>query len=785
MNYTSIKKFVHRSVAVMLIAILVTMPLFTATVTVRATGQIVSTSTQILSRETRVAGEFLSQFTTLFTGVAVHWDWDNTYQLYFDGGWESYIMLDSVEDVPYIYWSWERQGFFNAEGNQIYDTAYIDGIWVRTGFRLYDLEDNGVPIIVISSSQWAANGHWPYHIYRYVNGEYLYMDTLWNTAGFYRDSNGRVILIQSNHGDTAAYFISFNNTILTQEYIGSWEWDESPAVNLNQLLSIPRMTGLENDIRQAVLAGEFDNVSSGTGDFATNSCELGRLFEQGSSVYNHDLATLSARLSKHVYDNNNRDIVRKLESLDMRNIYTGTRGYTGLDNVTFAFAWREIIVNGEPKNLIVVAVRGSYDTDEWISNFGVGNEWYNIVGINGGGYHVGFTFGWVALWNALHEYIWDNHLIGVTRENLFLVTGHSRGGAIANLLAVTLNHDPNYDFMSSSTNVFAYTFASPNVSNSPSSVRRRENNIFNIINTRDIVTSVPPFLAGRAAGRYGIDLTFTEGVRRNILANHCMENLYLTWMLSNPANNFINPPANHNNMAARAAPIRLHTFNSPVDIRAYDGRGYLIGEITNNIARNTEQGNALVFVSDGVKHLIAQPDDELTIKMHATGYGLLTYTIEIIDMFYDTPAITTTFENVALYPGREFVSEIESDTANIRLLVFGDGEFVGAIESDGTEVPFRQTNSRVVSEPESDSAEAQIEQTVLARWLTDIREFFAEDELRIVVLTGVVLILLLIIILSIRHYRKSKRLKRRMAARRPGYEEPTHRPKQYKPYDDE
>ena len=680
------RDIVYKAVNLFLIFVMVFMSVFPRAIEVRAYGRTIATSTHILSSELRAAGRFLSQFTTIFTGVAVHWDWNNTYQLYFDGGWESYVMLNSVEDVPYIYWSWERQGFFNAEGNQIYDTIYIDGIWVRTGFRLYDLEDNGVPIIVISSSQWAANGHWPYRIYRYVNGEYLFMDTLWNTAGFYRDSSGRVILIQSNHGDTTAYFISFNNTTLTQEYIGSWGWDESPAVNLTQLLSISRMTGLENDIRQAVLAGEFDNVSGGADDFATNSCELGRLFEQDSSVYNHELAILAARLSKHVYGNrDNRDIVHKLESLGMRNIYTGTRGYTGIDNVTFAFAWREIVVNDEPKNLIVVTLRGSYDSDDWWSNFGIGDV----------DYHVGFAFGWVALWNALHEYIWDNHLTSVVRENLFLITGHSRGGAIANMLAVTLNHDPNYEFMTNSTNVFAYTFASPNVSNSLPRIRQQQDNIFNIINTRDLVAWIPPILAWIPAGRYGIDLTFTEGRRRDVLENHCIENLYLDWIISNTAANFINPPWSPNAVTTGTSSVRLHTFNSPIDIRVYNDNGYLVSEIVNNVARNIEHGNALVFVVDDIKYLISQPDDELTIKLYATNYGTLTYTIEILDMFSDVPVVVSTFENVTLYPGREFLSVATLDVVQ-QLIVTENDESVAEVLPDGTEVELHRDNRLII-----------------------------------------------------------------------------------------
>jgi len=211
-------------------------------------------------------GQFINQFTTIFTGVAVRSTWDGveSFRLYTGGGWES-IPLNSIEDVPYIYWytDWDfeggKTGFFDVYGNQVYDAIYIDGVHVATNFFVYDLEGNGTPIILISSDQWVANGAWPYAIYRYVNGTYQYMDTLWSAyTRFYRDNQGRVVTVISQTGWTTAYFMLFNDTSIDVEYIGGWDWDETPAVNFDQLTHIPRLTALEENIRALVLAGEFE-----------------------------------------------------------------------------------------------------------------------------------------------------------------------------------------------------------------------------------------------------------------------------------------------------------------------------------------------------------------------------------------------------------------------------------------------------------------------------------------------------------------------------------------------
>ena len=112
-----------------------------------------------------------------------------------------------------------------------------------------------------------------------------------------------------------------------------------------------------------------------------------------------------------------------------------------------------------------------------------------------------------------------------TDEDPVLVAGHSLGGAVANLLADHLTDCNGSDGcpVRSKENVYAYTFASPTVTNEPKVKHANElrNNIFNILNCCketqqhnllmvpaaccDVVTHVPGFLLPGTWSRYGLE----------------------------------------------------------------------------------------------------------------------------------------------------------------------------------------------------------------------------------------------------------------------------------------
>ena len=151
----------------------------------------------------------------------------------------------------------------------------------------------------------------------------------------------------------------------------------------------------------------------------------------------------------------------------------------------------------ETRDVIVIVVRGTNGTiEEWSSNFDVGADtdaYYDAMGIpeedrdkewKNKENHKGFD---VAANRALDKI--NNYIAYYCKDNVdksFFVTGHSRGAAIANLVAKDL-----IDKKSSKDKVFGYTFAAPNNTTSSEHDNEKYDSIFNIINVDDLVPYLP------------------------------------------------------------------------------------------------------------------------------------------------------------------------------------------------------------------------------------------------------------------------------------------------------
>ena len=138
----------------------------------------------------------------------------------------------------------------------------------------------------------------------------------------------------------------------------------------------------------------------------------------------------------------------------------------------FTVAKRTVTVGGTPRVLLVVAIRGTV-AGEWYSNFDFAPSHSNDAA---------FAENFLL---AAEDILTSVRPLAEAEENpLFLVCGHSRGGACANLLGMLLNALYGTD------SVYTYTFATP------ATIRTEDvgtdcGNIFNVINPSDLVTKVP------------------------------------------------------------------------------------------------------------------------------------------------------------------------------------------------------------------------------------------------------------------------------------------------------
>ncbi len=159
------------------------------------------------------------------------------------------------------------------------------------------------------------------------------------------------------------------------------------------------------------------------------------------------------------------------------------RNYYNDDHMTqFNVGHKKISNGSEEKELILLAIRGTRAQMEWLSNFAMGqdSEFGNVAEWLEKQNHMGFDITANRIVKLIEEYMITN---GVDTQNAtFMITGHSRGGALANLVGKKLE-DRDFD-------TYTYSFATPNTTLDENATRTYPS-IFNIVNEEDLVQTIP------------------------------------------------------------------------------------------------------------------------------------------------------------------------------------------------------------------------------------------------------------------------------------------------------
>ena len=239
-----------------------------------------------------------------------------------------------------------------------------------------------------------------------------------------------------------------------------------------------------------------------------------------STTFSWELAYWAARLNEAPYhlDTTNTSLnipaVRSLHSmLGMENIsFHNEQPHSQWHTnhlVAHSIASKRL-PNGE--NLVIVAIRGTvpslpFDdglwaalldpltvlpltveilvTPEWQSNFHLGFEPQAGLAQR----HLGFNTAMADVRVNLTVHMRRYGILYELENTRILIAGHSRGGAVANLLAAELNREFEDMYPDSRVWIYAYTFAAPRVTTDAVVARNAmHNNIFNIINTEDRLT---------------------------------------------------------------------------------------------------------------------------------------------------------------------------------------------------------------------------------------------------------------------------------------------------------
>lgn len=325
---------------------------------------------------------------------------------------------------------------------------------------------------------------------------------------------------------------------------------------------------------------------SGDGEVSSSVLWDDAWFSQDSFTYNHELARACSVISALAYAESSyyqsgSDTPPYMENalydLGFDKVETESYRYRSevvdevldvmtqqSDGVAYALAHKDLgESDGVRRELIAVSVRGSYGS-EWLSNFNLGEgeaaAAAEALTDERSHDHTGYQIAALDILAHLDEWVDEAESRG--SEVSILLTGHSRGGAVAGLLASMLDDraatradagvdtgasgaaadgadaaadatataatdaadatadatgtdaaaadatataaaDAATDAAALAPRVFAYTFASPRTTLNTRSNDARYGNIFNIVNPADMVTSVP--LESWGYVRYGVD----------------------------------------------------------------------------------------------------------------------------------------------------------------------------------------------------------------------------------------------------------------------------------------
>ena len=354
------------------------------------------------------------------------------------------------------------------------------------------------------------------------------------------------------------------------------------------------------------------------------------------------------------------------------------------------------------RTLVVVDIRGTSTNQDWMTDVGTQFEFF---GIN-------FETGMNMVLNSLYHGTGDTenckkcngksggceYCKGYIPFNnisnpIFLVTGHSLGAAVANLLAEHLNSCDNTNHCPGSRtekDIYAYTFATPKTEDDITKYDVTKNqNIFNILNNNDIVPLVPTNLfalnwADNGWTRYGRDFRFTMPMDVDLwwlkpfdtallgFGGHAMST-YSHWleilpgMLKKKAEDITTEDLKSISDDRDAVGLlpRLFKVKCPVDVTLKDSDG-------NIVAYESARENAVYpeLAESGIASWISKDNEkvfflpfgceDVTAEIEAYDYGTMNVALETIGAGDQLESMT--YSNVSLYPGKDFEIQIDENS---------------------------------------------------------------------------------------------------------------------------
>ena len=361
-------------------------------------------------------------------------------------------------------------------------------------------------------------------------------------------------------------------------------------------------------------------------------------------------------------------------------------------DLAFSIASREIEVNGEKSDLLVITLRGTQEKWEAVKDGTCKDDkdFYEYK-----------AWDWIYefeedVFAGLEDYHNDHPALG-ERKLKIMVTGHSLGGAGANLVAAKLCFEQNSDnwFSKNTTadDIYSYTFGaidsiSKDATNSDIFKERKKfpvvdgfENIINIYNYLDTFGpnggGVYGFTASGKSmyGKFGMFYTFTNDMRGAVNPDSMWPTHEIAGYIHAVKSGWLSSDKETDKIKV--------WIRCPVDIEIYEN-DTLVCSVVEDVAK-AESDKVSVVVENNAKAFILSKNVDYKIIIKATDSGTMEYSVQNLD---SSDLALQDYKNVSLTDGKRMLSELAdyNSVEDIELYqIDANGTKIAKIQTDGTE----------------------------------------------------------------------------------------------------